>query len=633
MRKLQTTLGFVLLCFILAAQTPHYFYNHKKERVYLSLNTRYAFLSVSEQVLPANIQQRNIRTTELRSDNTNRKQLQARQGTNRFFTTLSFEETMSDEQYLRLLSDIRNQNENVIVSPFFKINEGDRIGLSNFFYVKLNELADTTLLRQMSERTSTIVIRQDMFMPLWFILSTTEKSELNALENANFFFESGLFHAAEPDFMIDIRLCTNDDFFDQQWGLKNTIPQGEGIDIRACEAWQLSRGNNIIIAIIDEGIELDHPDLQANTNQLLSWDAVRKDSPSEIHGSHGVWVAGVAGAVQNNEIGISGVAPNSQLMSISFVDEDNPFLKEQLAAGINWAWKNGADVINNSWGGGALDGLYIRNAIDSAVTYGRNGLGSVVVGAAGNGAVPSVVFPANLPDVIAVGAMDEFGGRLSNSNFGNNLDVTAPGIRIRTTDRHGTYAESFRNTSAAVPHVSGIAALMLSANPDLTWQQVKNIIERTAQRVRPGANLYEITPGRPNGVWSHFVGYGLVNAREAVQTAICTTIFGNTLAPPHNHLPLTVITNTTVIGCSGLFVQNVVVRGNATTLWLEAQNGISIRELIIESGARVIIDTEEDVNLSDVVVRSGAKLVINAGGDVIFDGNFEIMEGAELEIK
>ena len=210
MKKLQIILGLALLSLVLTAQTPHYFYNHKKERVYLSLNTRYAFLSVREQKLPTDIQQRNVRTAELRSDNSDRKQFQNRQGTSRFFTELSFEETMSDEQYLRLLSDIQSQNEDVIISPFFKIEEGDKIGLSNFFYVKINEVAGTTLLRQMAERTNTIIVEQDMFMPLWFVLSTTEKSELNALGNANVFFESGLFQAAGPDLMVDAIGCVSD---------------------------------------------------------------------------------------------------------------------------------------------------------------------------------------------------------------------------------------------------------------------------------------------------------------------------------------------------------------------------------------------------------------------------------------
>jgi len=193
MKKLQIILGFTLLSFVLTAQSPYYFYNHKKEKVYLSLNTRYAFLSIREQRLPTDIQQRNIRAAELRSDNSDQKQFHARQGISRFFTELSFEETMSDEQYLRLLSDIQSRSEGVIISPFFKIEEGDKIGLSNFFYVKLNEVEDTTLLRQMAERTNTIIVEQDMFMPLWFVLSTTEKSELDALGSANLFLSLDYF--------------------------------------------------------------------------------------------------------------------------------------------------------------------------------------------------------------------------------------------------------------------------------------------------------------------------------------------------------------------------------------------------------------------------------------------------------
>lgn len=181
MKRFSFILGITLLCIISNAQTPYYFYNYKGEKIYLSLNTEYAFLSVKEQQLPIDIQRRSMKAGELKSDRSDQKQYQARKGKRRYFTVLNSDGKMSDEQYLRFLSDMKRQNKDVIVSPFFKFDD-DIVGSSNFFYVKLKEERDTTLLRQMAIRTKTVIIEQDPFMPLWYVLSTTEISEINALE-------------------------------------------------------------------------------------------------------------------------------------------------------------------------------------------------------------------------------------------------------------------------------------------------------------------------------------------------------------------------------------------------------------------------------------------------------------------
>jgi len=259
--------GITLFCLAGNAQTPYYFYNHKGEKVYLSLNTEHAFISVKEMQLPVDIKQRSIKTMELRSDKSDRKQYQGNFGTSRFYTELSFEENLSDEQYLTLLSDIKHQNQDVIIAPYFKIRDNEKIGLSNFFYVKLKEVRDTTLLRQMTEQTGSIIIEQDVFMPLWFVISVTSASSYNALELSNFFYESGLFKSAEPDLIPESILgCVNDPYFSNQWGLKNTGQYGgtSDIDIKVCDAWQISTGAGVVVAVFDQGIELDHPDLIDN---------------------------------------------------------------------------------------------------------------------------------------------------------------------------------------------------------------------------------------------------------------------------------------------------------------------------------------------------------------------------------
>jgi hypothetical protein len=243
MRKLLFVFGFTTFYFIGNAQNfiadtqtqTSYYYYYEGKKQYLSLHTGYAFLSIKEQQLPDSIRQRNnISAITLRSDHSDKKQYQTRNGTSRYYTELKFNGNLSDEQYLNLLTDIKRQNEDAVISPYFKTKSGDKIGLSNFFYVKLKEMNDTTLLRQMAEQTGCIIIEQDSFMPLWFILNTTEASELNALEAANFFYESDLFQAAEPDLMVQYTTCcVNDVYFGFQWGLKNTGQYGgtAGIDI------------------------------------------------------------------------------------------------------------------------------------------------------------------------------------------------------------------------------------------------------------------------------------------------------------------------------------------------------------------------------------------------------------------
>ena len=122
MRKAKLTFGFIILCFIAKSQTPYYYY-YNGEKQYLTLDTKRAFLSVKEQELPNTIRQRNIRTTAFRADNSDKKHYKTRQGTNRFYTRLSFDEPMSDEQYLNLLSEIKRQNRDAIISPYFKFNK------------------------------------------------------------------------------------------------------------------------------------------------------------------------------------------------------------------------------------------------------------------------------------------------------------------------------------------------------------------------------------------------------------------------------------------------------------------------------------------------------------------------------
>lgn len=516
---------FIALETNLNAQTP-YFYYYKGEKQYLDLDTTHIFVSVPDNNIEGMFVS-NVGFTAPRADIP--EKMQSKTKHKRYWTKLEIGSNLSHSQYWSKIAEVKNSRENIIVAPYFKNQFQSKIGLSNFFYVKLKTLSDTIILQQKVTTEKAMIVCQNQFMPLWFVVSIMDTSAYNAMETANRFYESGHFQYAEPDLMVDDDInCTTDTYFSQQWGLKNTGQNGgaSGIDINICSAWQISTGSNITVAILDQGIDLTHPDLAANIYSS-SFDSENGTIPQVVRGNHGTACAGIIGAVRNNAEGIAGVAPDCNLMAISNSLAGIPLSRMARSDGINWAWQNGADVISNSWGS-SVQYQIINDAIDNAVTQGRNGKGCVVVFASGNDNASAVSYPAYLLNVIAVGASTRNGLRASFSNYGEHLDVVAPGVDIYTTDIQGSagynagsgtagnYLSSFNGTSAACPHVAGVAALMLSANPDLTYSRVYSIIVSTAQKVG-GYNYQSIAP---NSTWNEQIGYGLLDAYAAVFAAV-----------------------------------------------------------------------------------------------------------------
>jgi len=591
--------GLVMTLFFVSlnAKTPYFHYSDG-ERKYFELDTRYIFVSIANEKTAdiLGLKQQDFRIDDAQKNN---KRTDYRK---RFWAEVRVEDNLSDEEYLAKLSEIKNKGDDIITAPYFRNQYTDRIGLSNFLYVKLKSLSDTVLLKQKIQKEHAVIVRQNEFMPLWFIVGVSANSKYNAMELSNKFSESGLFEYADPALMNIIKKsCSNDTHFGNQWGLRNTGQHGGtiGVDVKACSAWQVSTGSGVVVAIVDDGIQLDHPDLVANTNSVLSYNATTKSSPQVTYSTHGTLCAGIIGAARNT-IGIAGLAPNSKLMSIS-VDKDGATALDDLAAGILWAAQNGADVISNSWH--TTNPIQIiENAINQAVTQGRmkNGvrLGCVVVASSGNEGDSTVYSPAHLPNVIAVGAVDRCGirsGRINivpnscdpwpsghASNVGTALDVVAPGTRIHTTSYLNTYRE-VNGTSYAAPHVAAVAALMLSVNPNLTHQQVKTIIESTARKVGP--YTYSNNPNvRPNGTWNNQTGYGLVDAEAAVKKAICML--------PTATVSGTINTDRTVYGSS------ITTSGTTT----------------VQSGRKLTLTGCNSITINDgFTVQSGASLDVKAG--------------------
>jgi subtilisin family serine protease len=397
--------------------------------------------------------------------------------------------------------------------------------------------------------------------------------------------------------------------FAAQWHLKRTTIGGRPIDAHAEveAAWALSEGQGTTIAVIDDGVDVDHEEFRSSAKIVAPRDVTRRidDARPGNDDKHGTACAGVACA--DGRHGASGVAPRARLLPIRLASELG---SQREADAIIWAATHGADVISCSWG--PPDGDWwdpndpvhrqvvplpdsTRLAIDWAVTNGRNGQGCVITWAAGNGneSVDNDGY-ASYEKVIAVAACNARGKRSVYSDFGqavwcafpSNDFVSPPVPGIWTTDRSGAagynpgqatkgdaagnYINDFGGTSSACPGAAGVAALVLARNPTLRWDEVKDILRRSCDRIDPAGGRYDASGHSP------VYGYGRVNARTAV-----------TLAAPPAPAP------TAVHAASG----DVPVRDFKT-----ARMAVQVGERDRLTGVKVAVDIEHTY-IGDLVVR------------------------------
>jgi hypothetical protein len=313
--------------------------------------------------------------------------------------------------------------------------------------------------------------------------------------------------------VAEASLVPNDELYPNQWDHDNqrqAIQYGTGdligtldCDLDTDIAWDITTGNSdVIIAIVDTGVDLDHPDLIDNI--VPGYNFINEDLPPDDVYDHGTACAGIAAATINNDIGIAGVCPNCSIMSVKVLDDNGFGDWAVIADGVVWASDNEADVISLSLGGGASQ-EYFEDAINYVVAN-----GTVAIAASGNVNTQMDFWPASYEQCIAVGAMSPCCERKNGINscdaepgwgstYGDQVDVVAPGVRIFTTGTRAGYWTEFNGTSSACPHVAGIAGLMLSHNSNLSPETIREFLRQGADDIADEG--YDIE-----------TGYGKVNA-------------------------------------------------------------------------------------------------------------------------
>ncbi|MFI6438091.1 type VII secretion-associated serine protease mycosin [Streptomyces sp. NPDC050759] len=282
------------------------------------------------------------------------------------------------------------------------------------------------------------------------------------------------------------------------------------------EAWQTTKGAGVTVAVLDTGVENDHPDLVGNVltgKDMIGFGAVRGQRPWARHGTAMAGIIAGHGHGVGNGDGVMGIAPEAKILPVRVILEDGDPARAKarntrgnaLAEGIRWAADHGADVINLSLGDDSAS-AHPEAGEDDAVQYAL-GKGAVVVASAGNGGEKGdhISYPAAYPGVIAATAVDKFGTRASFSTRRWYATVAAPGDDVVIADPDHKYYEGW-GTSAASAFVSGAVALVKAAHPELTPAQIKKLLEDTARNA-------------PSGGRDDSRGFGFVDPAAALKAA------------------------------------------------------------------------------------------------------------------
>ncbi|MHC4315540.1 MAG: S8 family serine peptidase [Planctomycetota bacterium] len=326
---------------------------------------------------------------------------------------------------------------------------------------------------------------------------------------------------AELNYIVSINVTPNDPLYPLQWSLNNTgqmypesrrynhPPGTPDCDIDAPEAWDISTGGpGTIVAVVDTGVDYRHRDLDDNmwinigeiagngvdddgngyVDDIYGYDFINNDGdPCDDYG-HGTHCAGTIASEGNNGLDIVGVCWNARIMALKFLGDDGYGSTSDAVTAFYYAVENGADVISNSWGGGGYN-----YAMQEAIDYAHS-LGVIMVASAGNGYSNDPKYPAYYEHMISVAATNSNDEKVPFSNYGDWVDIAAPGVDILSLRAEGTYMGTkyddyttvASGTSMACPHVAGACALLLSTNPLLTYDEVYDFLMETVDPISPG---------------------------------------------------------------------------------------------------------------------------------------------------
>lgn len=493
---------------------------------------------------------------------------------------------VSPDQRDQVMQEVRQANEVDFASHVYQIQDdpASRVYLTDELTVQFAPQVDEAAIAQIAAEHGIEQVKPIPGIPNAFVFRTTASASENPLKISNRLIQRPDVQIAEPNIAVPTQSLyrPKDPVYPKQWHLNHNggASLAPNSHVFAEQAWDMTRGvRSVVVAIMDDSVDINHPDFQGMGKIVAPRDFNDNDFmpvPGLPDDNHGTACAGVAVAEETG-VGAVGVAPGCALMPLrtsGFLDDDS---MEQL---FGWAMTKGAAVISCSWGPAAVSfplSLRQRNALTRAASEGRNGKGCVIVFAAGNanrptngtlneqGWVDNVIKGSTQwlngftvhPDVIAVSASTSLNRKAAYSNWGKEISVCAPsnnappgiglqqvgyvftppevrtgleGLGIVTTDRVGSagysssdFASDFGGTSSACPLVAGVAALVLSANPELTAAEVRQVLQQTADKIvdpNPDPQFGFRKGTYETGGRSDWFGYGKVNAFKAVQAAM-----------------------------------------------------------------------------------------------------------------
>ena len=564
-------------------------------------------------------------------------------------------------------------------NPVYLINGRDRVFVYDQFTVQFYQHIKREQINELNKKYNVELVKASSASHNLFSLRITSKTGISVVDLANIYHENSIVEYSLPSFIFEeegLHNLPNDTYFSSQYYLKNTGQDGgvSGADINVEPAWDLTSGSSsITVAIIDAGGSA-HEDIPAS-RIVGGYDYIDDDNDPSAGGNeaHGMACAGIIGATKNNNLGISGIASDCNIMFFRVFDDKGMFNCTDIANAIDSAWQSGADIISNSWGLGNQPNQEISEAINRAMTQGRNGDGAIMVFSAGNNANRNisnfgyVQIPASTQGVIAVGAIDKSNNvqYYSPKGTGTQLTVVAPSgntgdgsvddiVELRgdvwSTDiagqpgwnsgtygigsptsyikyiwdtpggdasSIGNYTSHFGGTSAACPQVSGAIALMLSLNPNLTRSNVKYIIERSATAIGSSYN--------------YDYGYGRLNVYNALKRTL--EVFGGTLqnnVKLRSNLILEFGSNLTISSNANLELNSFSISKDQSAS-ITIQNGATINPYICLKNGTEIKGLYS--NLSDAINAASSGESIEVGSDLEFSTDITVPNGITLKVN